>query len=140
DLQGAVASLDIHPALAEGHDLWRTRQAGGLPAAAGRVAHLARAASSDLADREAACVFAAHARIAVGAGARRGTWLSSGWLDDAGRALSAADQQLGFSDGWYGTVPDAAGAATVADALVRQIDAVARHEMAAPVVHVLHGA
>ncbi|MDN5843529.1 MAG: flagellar biosynthesis protein FlhF, partial [Alcaligenaceae bacterium] len=142
ELQAAAASVDIDPVLAEGYELWRTHQSGSLPMAADQLALLARTASDDLADREAACVFVAHGRTVIETGSRRGTWLSSAWLDDAGRALAAADQRLGFSDGWYGAAPGTGGleATTVADALIRQVDSVAVHDMPAPVVHLVDGA
>ncbi|MBV6273161.1 flagellar biosynthesis protein FlhF [Alcaligenaceae bacterium CGII-47] len=140
DLQAAVGVMDENLALSEGYDLWRSHAAGSLPGVAEAVDHLARVASNELADTQAAYGLLVHGRSTVQLGARRGSWAMSAWLDPQGRALAASTQQLGFSDGWHSsTGKDQLQSPAATDALALQIQAVMPNDVAPPLLHIVDG-
>lgn len=118
-LRSAVAALDDDPVLAEGYDLWQSRAAGDLPAAADAIDHLRRVAQAALGDAGTALVV--HDRQPFSGQGRRGVWSGSAWFDDRCRPLAATAQQVGMADGWYSPQGASAVAPAAAEALLDQI-------------------
>ncbi len=120
DLQAAVTLMDQDPVLSEAYDLWRSRAAGDLPAAADAIDHLRRVAQAAAGESRAALVV--HDRQPLSWQGRRGAWSGAAWFDDRCRPLAAATQQAGLADGWYAPQGASALAPSAAEALSAQIE------------------
>ncbi|MGB6242166.1 MAG: flagellar biosynthesis protein FlhF [Castellaniella sp.] len=118
-LQAAVTLLDEDPVLSEAYDLWHSRAAGDLPAAADAVDHLRRVAQAGLGESSPALIV--HDRQLLSWQGRRGAWAGAAWFDDHCRPLAAATQQAGLADGWYAPQGASSVAPSPADALLAQI-------------------
>lgn len=119
ELQAAVTLLDEDPVLSEGYDLWHSRSAGDLPAAADAIDHLRRVAIASLSETQAPIIV--HDRQPLSWQGRRGAWSGAAWFDAQCRPLAAATQQAGMADGWYAPQGATALAPSAADILLSQI-------------------
>ncbi|WP_298017678.1 flagellar biosynthesis protein FlhF [uncultured Castellaniella sp.] len=136
ELRAAVALMDEDPVLSEAYDLWRSRAAGDLPAAADAIDHLRRVARAAAGESRAALVV--HDRQALAWQGRRGAWSGAAWFDDRCRPLAAAIQQAGLADGWHAPQGASAVAPSPADALSLQVELESEGQAPAP-WHVFEG-
>lgn len=144
DLSSVCHYIDESIAASEAYDLWRAATASpsdGTTVAA-LADHMVRVAQNDLAENGHRWVLAVHdqSRLGLAAGAR-GTLRTSFLLDDRGRALTTATQQLGFADGWQSSCGAAAQVSpAAADALYHQIAHLNQHKQQLPLIHLFDGA
>ncbi|WP_323017878.1 flagellar biosynthesis protein FlhF [Castellaniella sp.] len=136
ELQAAVTLLDEDPVLSEAYDLWHSRAAGDLPAAADAIDHLRRVAQTDLGESTSALIV--HDRQPLAWQGRRGAWSGAAWFDDRCRPLAVATQQAGLADGWYTPQGASSVAPSAADALLVQIQLESADQALAP-WHVFEG-